>query len=142
MDIQAALEPRLTRDAVDERQKFRVLEATYSPGKEHVPRFLGISKPWDDEVYPQVVTARVLAVPHEVLPRGVDVRSLLRELLAEAFLKLTSKGLPVDRSRRNAWLLEVVLDARVALLEAALSPWNGGEHKVSERLQRRLNSTE
>lgn len=133
--IHDALAPRLTRDAylsvfftpkqaywkeqrdlVDARRQYRIIQASYAPGREHVPRLPGIVKPWDDEEHPLVVSAQELAVPHEVLPRGVAVRPLLCELLTESFLKLMPTGLSGDRSPRSAWMLDVVLDATAGLL--------------------------
>lgn len=157
--IHDALHPSLTRDAylslsftprqaywkeqrelVDQQRRYRVIEVNYSPGREHVPRLPGIVKPWDDEEHPKVVTAQVLAVPHELLPRGVAVRPVLCQLLADSFLKLMPRGLTEDRSPRSAWMLEVVLDGTTSTLEASLSPWNGAEHQVSARLTRQLQT--
>ncbi|MHB8873500.1 MAG: hypothetical protein ACYC8T_07415 [Myxococcaceae bacterium] len=154
-DIQVVLEPRLNRDAylsvsfspkqavwkeqrdlVDESRRYRVFDAAYYPGREHVPRLPRLPKPWDEEDDPQIITATVRAVPHDAVPRGVAVRPLLRQLLADAILKLTPDGLPKRASPRGAWLLEITLDANVRVLEAVLKTSNGGEFRVSERLER------
>lgn len=154
-DLHAALEPRLTRgswlslhftarqaywkdqrDEVDQHRRYRVFVAHYSPSKDWRSAFP--TTPWANEEDPQVVTATVTAVPHEALPPGLAVRPVLKELIQEAFLKLTPKGLAADRSPKGGWGLQVTFDANVATLEASLERWNGVEFAVSEQLQRRL----
>ncbi len=154
-DIQTALEPRLTRDSwlslhfnarqaywkerrdeVEEQRQYGVFFAQYSPAKDWRAS-LG-ELPWDEEEDPQVVKGSVTAVPHESLPAGLAVRPVMRELLQDAFLKVTPKGLSTDRSPKGGWTLRVMYDANVAMLEASLGRWNGAEYAVAERLQRQL----
>lgn len=157
-DVVAALEPKLSadvylaiyfspqqayrmgdRDAVDARGLYRVASLTYAPIRQTL-RFEQ-SKPWAHEQSPQVVDARVTALPRRVLPAGTGLRRHAAAILGHAVAAVARSGLPAgDRARRSAWIVDVEYDAPGRILRALLRPWNGGEHAVSQQFESSLGA--
>jgi hypothetical protein len=153
-DLEAALEPHLTddlylslrfhqhqaarkndRDRIEALGDYRLLECRYARGGSHLADSDRPNPPWAGEDAPQVILAEVFAVPRSALVKGVGLQKPLSQLLSEALSQLAATGIPSRPAPRDAWILELGLDARVHAILARLRPWNGGEYAVARTIE-------
>ncbi len=153
-DLEAALAPHLTDDIYlslrfhqpqaarkDERDRiealgdFRLLDCRYARAGSPLAGSDLPNPPWAGEDAPQVVLAEVFAVPRAALVKGVGLQKPLSQLLTESLSQLAALGIPSRPSPRDAWILELGLDARVHTVLARLRPWNGAEYAVARTLE-------